>query len=321
MYLYKVSRITENYKVEKDSQYVYLGSVKLKGVQNVSSSYQKNLTLANYFGNNNISQVFNGEPVGQCSINSLYLTTDPFITYTGNTGSNFFLLRSENSEEYDFSFTSGYMVSYTQQCGIGEIPSISTSWQVYGNIGNLSQYSYGLATENLDQIITEDEYDIILNSISQSEEEDNSYFDDLNQIVTGGETTLAENIVGYNSIGLSLSNFSTNRVQQYSFSIQTPRIPKYVLGQVRPKYVLPSSPIQIDLNVQYEIDRFELDSMRQDPCNPTSENITITAKNYETKNTILSYSFSDMKLVSEDYSSNTESYVTVNSTYRTFLNH
>lgn len=315
------SRITQEYKLEKDNQYVYLDSLRLKGVQNVSASYQKNISLVNYFGNNEIIQVPNGEPNGQCSINSLYLTSDPYIQYTGNTGSNFYLLRSQTGEDYDFSFSSGYMVSYSQQCGIGEIPSISTNWQVFGNIGTLSRYRTYITNESGSYILAEDGRYLTLDGIATTEAESQDYFDSLNDILTGNESTLADNIVGYNSIGLSLSNFSTNRVQQYSFSIQTPRIPKYVLGQVRPKYVLPSSPIQIDLNVQYEIDRFELDSMRQDPCNPTSEDITITAKNYETKNTILSYSFSDMKLVSEDYSSNTESYVTVNSTYRTFLNH
>ena len=142
----------------------------------------------------------------------------------------------------------------------------------------------------------------------------------MNTILTGGETTLSENIVGYNSIGLSIDDFSTNRVMQYSFSIQCPRNPKYVVGQIRPKHVLQVTPIQIDVSFEYEIDNYELDSLRQDPCNPTSKDITITAKNYQTKNTILAYSFSDMKLISESYSSNTESYVTVSANYRTFLN-
>jgi hypothetical protein len=315
-----VALITDNYKIEKDRQYVYLNSLRLKGVQNVSTSYQKNISIVDYFGNNEIAQLPNGEPNGQCTINSLYLTSDPFIAYTGDMGSNFYLLRSSDSIEYDFSFTSGYMISYSQQCGIGEIPSISTVWQAFGNIGNLSQYNYSLSTEDSDPLITEDEYNIIIDNISISEREDSQYLDDLNSIITGNESSLADNIVGYNSIGLSIDDFNTNRVSQYSFSIQSQRNPKYKLGQIRPNYVLPIRPVQIDINLEYEIDRYELDSLRQDPCNPTSKDITITAKNYKTKNTILSYSFSDMKLIGESYSSNTESYVTVSATYRTFLN-
>lgn len=281
-----MSKVTEKYKIEKDNQYVFLNSLKLKGVQNVSASYQKNLSLADYFGNNEIIQLPNEEPNGQCSINSLYITSDPYIQYTGDIGTSFSILRSVGSYENNFSFTSGFMVSYSQQCGIGEIPSISTTWNSYGDIGGLS------TGENIN----------------------------LSTITSGDYLELSQNIVGYNGIGISIDDFTTNRVMQYSLSIQCPRNPKYVVGQIRPRYVLQTTPIQIDISFEYEIDNYELDSLRQDPCNPTSKNITITAKNYQTKNTILSYSFSDMKLISEDYSSNTESYVTVSANYRTFLN-
>ena len=312
--------ITEKYKIEKDDQYAYLNSTRLNGVQNVSASYQKNISLADYFGNNDIAQVPNGEPNGQCSLNSIYISSDPFISYTGDVGANFYLLRSQTGEDYDFSFYSGYMTSYSQQCGIGEIPSISTSWQVFGNIGTLSQYAIYLTNESGQYLTDESGRSILVDGSSSSESESQGYFDNLNTILTGGETTLSENIVGYNSIGLSIDDFSTNRVMQYSFSIQCPRNPKYVVGQIRPKHVLQVTPIQIDVSFEYEIDNYELDSLRQDPCNPTSKDITITAKNYQTKNTILAYSFSDMKLISESYSSNTESYVTVSANYRTFLN-
>lgn len=315
-----MSSITENYKVEKDGQYVYLNSLRLKGVQNVSASYQKNISLVDYFGNNEIVQLPNGEPNGQCTINSLYLTSDPFISYTGDVGSNFYLLRSQTGEDYDFSFSSGYMVSYSQQCGIGEIPSISTNWQIFGNIGTLSRYRAYITNESGSYILAEDGRYLLVENQATSEAESQDYYDSLNSIITGNESSLADNIVGYNSIGLSIDNFNTNRVVQYSFSIQSQRNPKYKLGQIRPNYVLPNRPVQIDVNLEYEIDRYELDSLRQDPCNPTSKNITITAKNYKTKSTILSYSFSDMKLIGESYSSNTESYVNVSATYRTFLN-
>ena len=312
--------VTEKYKVEKDDQYAFLNSLKLKGVQNVSASYQKNLSLVDYFGNNDIAQVPNGEPNAQCSINSLYLTTDPYIQYTGDSGINFYLLRPTDRDNYDFSFTSGFMTSYSQQCGIGEIPSISTNWSVYGNMGALSQLGTYLTTESGDYLVTEAGDYLMADPILDSNNENQSYYDDSNILRSSGESVLADNIVGYNSIGLSIDDFSTNRVMQYSFSIQCPRNPKYVVGQIRPKHVLQVTPIQIDVSFEYEIDNYELDSLRQDPCNPTSKDITITAKNYQTKNTILAYSFSDMKLISESYSSNTESYVTVSANYRTFLN-
>ena len=313
-------KVTEKYKIEKDNQYAFLGSTRLNGVQNISTSYQKNLSLADYFGNNEIVQLPNGEPNGQCSINGLYITSDPYIQYTGEIGANFYLLRSATGEDYDFSFSSGYMTSYSQQCGIGEIPSISTSWQVFGNIGTLSQYATYLTNESGQYLTAEDGRYLLLDGNVSSELEYQGYYDDLNSILSGGPTILPDNIVGYNSIGISIDDFTTNRVMQYSLSIQCPRNPKYVVGQIRPKYVLHTTPIQIDVSFEYEIDNYELDSLRQDPCNPTSKDITITAKNYKTKNTILSYSFSDMKLISEDYSSNTESYVTVSANYRTFLN-
>lgn len=315
-----MTRITEQYKVEKDNQYVYLNSLRLKGVQNVSASYQKNISLIDYFGNNEIVQAPNGEPNAQCTINSLYLTSDLFISYTGDIGSNLYLLRSQIDQDYDFSFSSGYMVSYSQQCGIGEIPSISTNWQIYGNIGTLSRYREYITNESGSYILTENGNYLLLDSDILSENESQEYYSSLNSILTGNESELADNIVGYNSIGLSIDDFSTNRVSQYSFTIQSQRNPKYELGKIRPRHVLPVRPIQIDINFDFEIDRYELDSMRQDPCNPTAKNITITAKNYKTKNTILSYSFTDMKLIGESYSSNTESYVTVSATYRTFLN-
>lgn len=101
----------------------------LSGVDNVSiahsSPLENSLVLGTDFGFN-----LNGPFTAEISMDRSLLYIDPMINFTGDSSfSGNFLYNGKN-----YSFTSGYLNRYSIDCSVGDIPRVSCTMSVYGQL-------------------------------------------------------------------------------------------------------------------------------------------------------------------------------------------
>ncbi len=126
-------------RISHESQRFFLGTGECVGVQNVNFSYDSSLQPLRYLGAGSTKYSPVGTMAGSVSASTLLISDDFLINYTGNFGTNGFLLRSRTNTNENLSFVSGYLSSYSNRCSIGQVPQIDVSFNVFGNIGTISQ--------------------------------------------------------------------------------------------------------------------------------------------------------------------------------------
>ena len=103
-------------------------------------------------------------------------------------------------KDQNVKFTEAYLSSYSSSCSIGEIPSIGMQADIFGELGTGSFFDFGATTPHDEEL----------------------------------------KIAGYNSIDISLDEFSSNRVNSYSLDIGVPRAPIYAFNDRTPSEVISS---------------------------------------------------------------------------------
>lgn len=122
-----------NSVLQYDQSFVVNG-YQLSGIDSLSISYsvplENNLTLGSIFGYN-----INNPMQAEISLQRNLLYTDPLLAFTGD--SSFSGSLSYNGQSYGFS--SGFLTRYSVNCSVGEIPQVSCSISVYGDLKPLLQ--------------------------------------------------------------------------------------------------------------------------------------------------------------------------------------
>ena len=109
-------------------------------------------------------------------------------------------------------------------------------------------------------------------------------------------------IAGYNSIDISLDEFSTNRVNSYSLDIGAPRTPIYAFNDRTPSEVISNSPLSVSLNFNIEPDDYKIKNMRFVPEETVFRNVRVRVNKNNSTEEIQDYFFKNLLLVSEQYS-------------------
>lgn len=92
---------------------------------NISSPLENTLTLGTDFGYN-----LNTPSQGEITLQRSLLYQDPILNFTGNSPlSGNFLYNNKN-----YTFTSGFLNNYSIDCSVGDIPRISCTIGVYGEL-------------------------------------------------------------------------------------------------------------------------------------------------------------------------------------------
>ena len=109
-------------------------------------------------------------------------------------------------------------------------------------------------------------------------------------------------IAGYNSIDISLDEFSSNRVNSYSLDIGVPRAPVYAFNDRTPSEVVSNSPLSVSLNFNIEPDDYKIKNMRFVPEETVFRNVRVRVNKNNSTEKIQDYLFKNLLLVSEQYS-------------------
>lgn len=173
-------------------------------------------------------------------------------------------------------FTEAYLSSYSSSCSVGEIPTLGMQAEIYGELGTGNFFDFGATTPH--------------------------------------DTELK--IAGYNSISINLDEFNTNRVLSYSLDIQTPRTPVYAFNDKSPSEVVSDSPLDVTMQFSIEVDDYKIKNMRFIPEETVFKDVSLIINENNSTSNIQTFSFSDMILVSEQYSADSNSNVQINFTMK-----
>jgi hypothetical protein len=282
-----------NGRTDHSQQQVFLNSEQLVGVQSVEMNYQVNNQELKYLGLNKCRYIPSGPQQGQASVNSLLITTDQLIQLTGHTGANLYVFKDQTNTADNFSCVSGYCNTYSCRGSANQIPEISVSLTIFGDIGRIARNLPQTAAIN--RQITND-FSLIPSAIS----------------------TLPLKVGSFNSTTINIDDFITNRIQSFDLSINSTRFPIYSLGSKYPINIELISPQQVSFNFSIELNDYEASRIRDYPFSEEMNDLVLTIKDHDDNSIISTYSFNRMIKISESYSSNTNAPVTLSLGYQSY---
>ena len=276
--------------LDKEDQQVYLGTGQVFGVQQVVGQYQIPEVPLEFIGFKDSIPIPRGPQVGEVSFEALAIAKDPFIKCIQSGSFNGYVLQDTGNINNNYSFTSGYLKSYTNSCAVGEIPRIKAVFDVVGNLGEI-----------------------------QTEDFPADAIEELDYIRENHKETPDFNITAATSAEIVLDDFETNLVSNYEVSLEIPRNNYYSLGSREPREVRVDFPIAATCRFTIEVNDYSGNTMRSYPCKQKLKNIDIKLRNYKTNAIVTQFSFGDATLVGETYSASTEDNVRISAIYRSYI--
>lgn len=269
-------------------QRFFLNQQEIPGIQTFNANYDISAQFLKYIGVKDKNLVPRGAQIGSFSLSTLLISDDYWINYTGKDGFNGYLLVDKSNLAQNFSFTSGYLSSYTSRGSIGQIPQVEVNGSVFGNMGRFASSESSQVTA------------------------------DYGAIPSTYPTGVLK-IPGPGSISISIEDFISNRVQSYELNISIPRNPVYSLGQRNPYCVEINYPIELTADFTVEIFDYTGIKMQNFPLTPKVKDLTLGVYDYNTFQPISVFNFGGMTLVSEKYSAGISSNSTIQLTYKSYL--
>lgn len=271
------------YKKTKEKQHFFIGTGEVFGVQSVDASFSAPVEELKYIGMDECVLIPNGPNVGEFQVSQFLVTDDNFLQYTGEAPISGYLLQSKTDYSQNFSFTSGYLTSYSMSCSIGGIPEVRATIRAFGSVGNLPTASVPSTIAN-----SPSDFDL--------------------------------KIADPGSISINIDEFSTNRVTSFDLSIESERTPIYQVGGRVPLQVKTNYPMPVSLSFQVEVDDYEYINSDEYLCGETLKDITLTIKDFQTQSNLQVFNLKKMKKVSESVLSEISSNVSLNVQYRGYVN-
>jgi hypothetical protein len=110
---------------------LYLNGVKILGVNDVNFGYSLPIEHINVVGANKFITFTNNAPQSSLSIQKYLSPADFFLTFTGAgqvSGGLFY-------NNKNFTFNRAYLNNYSVSCAVGNFPSLSADFTIFGNVG------------------------------------------------------------------------------------------------------------------------------------------------------------------------------------------
>lgn len=241
---------------------------------------------------------------GSFSINSILVSEDFFLQYLGD---NSFTGSIHHGNDY-FGFHSGYISNHSIECAVGQLPTTSTTIQVFGDIGGTPDFieqdgeviSF-IKGEDGERFVQESSY----NSAAYNASGDNPFPE--------------IRLTNQGNISIECTGINTDRVTSFSHSIDIPIEPIYVVGSAYAAQVDVIWPIETNTNFTLEIDKYQYQSMRKYIRTPTVQDISVKINDCF-GDPIQHYTVKEARLISETMSASTDGRMTVNLSYKSYYN-
>lgn len=110
---------------------LFISGVKVYGVNSVNFGYSLPLEHINIIGYDKFATFTSSPPQSSLSVQKYLSKNDIFLNFTGlNAISGGLYYHGKN-----FSFNNAYLNNYTVSCSVGNFPSLSCNFNVFGDIG------------------------------------------------------------------------------------------------------------------------------------------------------------------------------------------
>ncbi len=216
------------------------------------------------------------------------MTQDLLLPFaTGISGLNGYILKSEHDKSNNYSFTSGFVTSYSSRCSVGGLPEIEVGISVLGDIGNL------------DNNVTAADFTTITG--------------------TSPISGLNFKLANFSTIDLELDDFQFDRLLNYELNISANRNPLYAIGTNSALNVEIDYPIEVTFDCNLEIVNFSGQKLSDFPCSPRVKNLRLALNDFVTREPYITYQFSDLILIGQNYSAGINNNVSLNLQYKTYL--
>jgi hypothetical protein len=293
----------------------YLNGNAISGIQSIEANYSLNYGPINTIGVGYNKQIMADVPDARFSVSKYLLYNEPFLQFTGENPSSKqakYFAGSINYFGKSFGFKTGCVNGFNLQCSVGEIPQTTIDMQVFGDIGKNTSASGNLGAPYI--------------SVPQVKD-----------------------------ITLTCSGSSTNRIVQFDYSVSCPKKAIYLLqpsgvSASGPGYSYPEAnyayepyeillelPIEIDTSFTMEVDDYESKKLYDQMNNDVDYTFSIEVRGKVFKNLTLGpldiatlttangiqlfkQTFSNVKLVSQNYSSSADGVLSVKLSYKGYLN-
>lgn len=126
----KVSQLS----LTRENHHFFVNTTEIPGVQTIRAEYSNNSRLLKALGLSKNNTIPDGFQQGTVSVNSLLLSSDQFIGFTGDLGFNGYLYNNKNDNPL-LAFNSGYLTNYSCQYSYGSLPTIDANVTVFNFLG------------------------------------------------------------------------------------------------------------------------------------------------------------------------------------------
>ncbi len=273
--------MSTNYsRLRAENQSVFIGTGQVLGINSIQVNNTFGATPIKYIGvgNRSFNQSASSAQYADLNITSNYVQEDILIQQTGLQPFNCFICEDKNNSNTYYSLISGYVSSYSAKYAPNQVPQINCNLRFYNNAGNIPQTS--------------------LDAYSSGQ---------INSIISNIYPIFNDKVADSNYINLTLDEYNTNRVQDFSFTLGFNRLPIFNVGSRAPKKIETIFPINVTCDITFEATEGFNDAILTDfPLNKKKQNIYLSVYSNRTNNIMANYSFSNFTLVSNDNSLNIE---------------
>lgn len=267
-------------RIRGENQSVFIGTGMIFGINSLQISNNFGESPIKYIGlgNKDLNQSVASAQYADLSIAGSFIQEDILIQQTGTQPFNCFICQDKNNVNTYYSLVSGYVSTYNAKYATNQVPQINCNLRFYNNAGNIPQ-------TNLD-------------AYSSGQ---------INSIISNIYPIFNDKVADSNYINLTLDEYNTNRVQDFSFTLGFNRLPIFNVGSRAPKKIETIFPINVTCDITFEAtDGFSDATLTDFPLNKRQQNISLSVYSNRTNNIMANYSFSNFTLVSNDNSLNTE---------------
>lgn len=212
-------------------QIFYLGGTGVSGIRDLNASYSVGQKQVRVLGAGFAREVISEPLRGEFSMTRDMLYQDPVLGLTGEQPISGTLLHDVQLDgaEKVYGFNTGYLTSYTVNCDVQDVPTIESTFAVFGQLGS------GVREGELDY--------------------------------SGTAPLQNLGFVNHEAVFLTYNGSGTNRAVSASQTYNINRVPIYTLDQktdltkYAPSQVITEYPIEITTNFTIDIDDYDTANM------------------------------------------------------------
>jgi hypothetical protein len=284
-----LSENLSNSRIRLDRQNFFLNIDKIVGAQSISINQNIGAYPLRYLGmsTNRIFQVPRNGASPDASIDVFLVNSDPwFDLVTGTLLANFFILKDQTNPADNYCLISGWANSFNCKYNFGQLPQISTSWN-FINVGAIN--TGALSTHTYNQLTT---------------------------IQTGNFTGAVNPIIPDSaSISVNTLDFTSNRITSFEISVNANKIPIYNVGMRKPARIETIYPMDVLATFTADLGIYPFTGATTFPQFQKIENLTILVSGQALTQQIASYSFNNLTLTSQTYSTSVDGNTVITNKY------